>query len=303
MQTQLLSKLHKRADITVIEHAPMQNYTSFQIGGPADMLILPQTAEGLLYALQALHDTDLPLTVIGAGSNMLVGDKGIRGAVVRLSKPFSNITREGNDLIAESGVSLARLAATAAEEGLSGLEFASGIPGNLGGAVYMNAGAYGGEMKQVVVTTDYLEKDGTPGTLTGAEHRFSYRHSAFVENGHIILRSRMTLTPAYPAEIRKTMQELNARRKEKQPLNFPSAGSFFKRPEGHFAGALIEQANLKGLTVGGAQISEKHAGFIINRGGATAKDVCDLMELVKKLVYEHAGVTLEPEVRFLGDFS
>ncbi|MBR6729079.1 MAG: UDP-N-acetylmuramate dehydrogenase, partial [Clostridia bacterium] len=234
---------------------------------------------------------------------LLVADAGIRGAVVRLSPPFSQVTQEGNTLIAEAGISLAALAAAALKAGLSGLEFASGIPGTLGGALYMNAGAYGGEMKQVVTETDYMEKNGTLGTLKGEEHAFSYRKSAFINTGRVILRARLLLEPAAQESIRSTMLELNARRKEKQPLNFPSAGSFFKRPTGHFAGALIETAGLKGLTVGGARISEKHAGFMINTGGATAKDVCTLVEQVKRRVFEQFGVTLEPEVQFIGDFS
>ncbi|MBE7021927.1 MAG: UDP-N-acetylmuramate dehydrogenase [Ruminococcaceae bacterium] len=303
MQTQLISRLHERADIKVIEHAPMCDYTSLQIGGPADLLVLPQTAEGLDFSLKTLRHAGLPVFVVGAGSNLLVSDAGVRGAVVRLGAPFSRVTREENVLTAEAGVTLARLAATALEAGLSGLEFASGIPGTLGGAVYMNAGAYGGEMKQIVLETDFLESDGTPGTLRGEAHAFSYRKSAFIKTGRVILRSRLMLTPADPADIRRTMQELNARRREKQPLSFPSAGSFFKRPEGHFAGALIEEAGLKGLTVGGAQISEKHAGFLINLGGATSEDVCRLMKQVQKRVHEHSGVSLEPEVQFLGDFS
>ncbi len=302
MQTQLTLELHQRTDLTVIENAPMAPYTTFQIGGPADLLILPETAEAYAFALKALKKSDMPVTVIGAGSNLLVSDKGVRGAVLRAAKSFSAIKQEGNELVAEAGVSLARLAAFALSAGLSGLEFAGGIPGSLGGAIYMNAGAYGGEMKQVVVSTDYLTADGTAETATGEEHNFSYRKSVFTNKGCVILRSRLKLTPKEPSEISATMQDFNGRRRDKQPLNYPSAGSFFKRPEGHFAGALIEAAGLKGLSVGGAQVSEKHAGFVINTGGATAQDVCDLMELVKQRVYDNAGVMLEPEVQFLGEF-
>jgi len=303
MHTQLLAQLNKRADITVIENAPMAAYTTFQIGGPADIMIVPESAEGFAYALQTLHKSDIPTTVIGAGSNLLVADAGIRGAVVCPAKKLTNISVSDNTITAEAGISLARLAATALSAGLSGLEFAGGIPGSLGGAVFMNAGAYGGEMKQVVVSTEYLETDGTIGTVSGDDHAFSYRTSIFAKTGRIVLRSRMNLVPKDANEIRKTMQDFNQRRRDKQPLQYPSAGSFFKRPEGHFAGALIEQTGLKGLTVGGAQVSEKHAGFVINIGGATARDVCKLMELVKQKVYENTGVMLEPEVRFLGDFS
>lgn len=302
MQTQLILELQKRADLTVIENAPMAPYTTFQIGGPADLLILPETAEAFAFALKTLKQSGMPVTVIGAGSNLLVSDKGVRGAVLRAAKSFSAIKQEGSELVAEAGVSLARLAAFSLSAGLSGLEFAGGIPGSLGGALYMNAGAYGGEMKQVVVSTDYLTADGKAETVTGEEHNFSYRKSVFTNKGCVILRSRLKLTPKDPSEISSAMQDFNSRRRDKQPLNFPSAGSFFKRPEGHFAGALIESAGLKGLSVGGAQISEKHAGFVINTGGATAQDVCDLMELVKQKVFENSGVTLEPEVQFLGEF-
>lgn len=299
----LIAKLNTQKDITIRENAPMCEYTSFHIGGPADLLIEPASKEALISCCQILNEAGITPLVIGAGSNLLVSDSGIRGVVIHMAKPMSRITIEGEYITAEAGVSLAKLAAEALSASLSGLEFASGIPGSLGGAVFMNAGAYGGEMKDVVIETEYLTKDGTVETITGDAHNFSYRKSFFSETGSIVLSSRMKLTPGNPEEIRALMLELNTRRKDKQPLNFPSAGSFFKRPEGHFAGKLIEDAGLKGKSFGGAQISEKHAGFVINTGGATAKDVCELMDFVKKAVYEKYGVTLEPEVRMLGDFS
>lgn len=299
----LIAKLNTQKDITIRENAPMCEYTSFHIGGPADLLIEPATKEALVSCCQILAEEEVKPLVIGAGSNLLVSDSGIRGVVIHMAKPMSRITVEGECITAEAGVSLAKLAAEALSASLSGLEFASGIPGSLGGAVFMNAGAYGGEMKDVVVETEYLTKDGKVKVVTGDAHNFSYRKSFFSETGSIVLSSRMKLTPGNPEEIRALMLELNTRRKDKQPLNFPSAGSFFKRPEGHFAGKLIEDAGLKGKSFGGAQISEKHAGFVINTGGATAKNVCELMDFVKKAVYEKYGVTLEPEVRMLGDFS
>lgn len=298
----MLSKLKVRTDINITEHAIMAPYTSFQIGGPADFLIEPETKEAFIEAYRELKGAGLPITVIGAGSNLLVSDKGIRGAVIRLAKPFSKVERQGEMLIAEAGISLAKLASVALSAGLSGLEFASGIPGSLGGAVFMNAGAYGGEMKDVVMETEYLSVDGSIKTVCGEEHLFDYRKSVFSLEGGIVLEAKLQLFSAEPETIRATMQDLNGRRRDKQPLNFPSAGSFFKRPAGHFAGKLVEDAGLKGTTIGGAQISEKHAGFMINIGGATAEDVCKLMDYVKTKVFEQFGVTLEPEVRMLGEF-
>ncbi len=298
----MLSVLKERKDINITENAVMAPYTTFQIGGPADVLIEPATKEAFIEAYKILKESGVPVTVIGAGSNLLISDKGIRGAVIRLTKPFSKVEQDGNVLTAETGVSLAKLAAKALSSGLSGLEFASGIPGSLGGAVFMNAGAYGGEMKDVVVETEYLAAGGSVKTVCGEAHQFDYRKSIFSLEGGIVLASKLQLTPGNPETIRATMQELNGRRRDKQPLNYPSAGSFFKRPVGHFAGKLVEDAGLKGTTFGGAQISEKHAGFVINLGGATAEDVCKLMDYVKTKVFEQFGVTLEPEVRMLGEF-
>ena len=302
MLKQVLEALQNTPHVTYREQASMKDYTSFQIGGPADLFIQPETIESLVFCRNLLQQNEIPFHIIGAGSNLLVGDKGIRGAVIRLTKPFSTITQDGNSLTADAGVSLARLAAFALEAGLSGLEFASGIPGTLGGAVYMNAGAYGGEMKDVVTETLYADAAGNLLSLKKDAHEFGYRKSFFSTQDAVILRSTVVLTPGDPQQIRATMQDLNNRRREKQPLIYPSAGSTFKRPEGHFAGQLIEEAGLKGLSVGGACVSEKHAGFVVNTGGATAEDVRTLMQHVIQAVYEKFGVTLEPEVRFLGEF-
>ncbi len=299
----LIAKLKTQNDITLRKDAPMCEYTSFQIGGPADLLVQPETTQALVNCCRIFKEEGIRPQIIGSGSNLLVSDRGIRGVVLRLAKPFSKVEIKGCEIIAEAGISLAPLAVKAQNAGLSGLEFASGIPGTLGGAIFMNAGAYGGEMKQIVMETEFLDEDGTIKTLSGDDHAFGYRKSAFSGTNRIILRSRLRLTPGDPEVIRETMRDLNSRRKEKQPLSFPSAGSFFKRPEGYFAGKLVEDAGLKGASIGGAQISEKHAGFMINTGGATAKDVCDLMTFVQKTVQEKFGIALEPEVRFMGDFS
>lgn len=301
--TALSAALLQHGDINVIQNAPMRDYTSFQIGGTADLLLMPQTKEALLFCCRTVREHGVPLCLIGAGSNLLVGDGGIRGAVIRLAAPFSRVTQNDTVLTAEAGISLARLSALAAGAGLSGLAFASGIPGTLGGAVFMNVGAYGGEMKDVVTETDYLDvQDGMVHTLRGAAHAFGYRRSVFSGTEYVILESRLTLTPDDPEAIRSAMRELNAKRREKQPLAQPSAGSTFKRPEGYFAAKLIEDAGLKGKSVGGAQVSPKHAGFVVNTGNATAADVRRLMTLVQNEVFAAFGVRLEPEVRFVGEF-
>lgn len=300
----LIAALQQRIDVTIKENEPMCNHTSFQIGGAADLMLLPQTKEALVACCRAVHDAGFPLYIVGAGSNILVGDGGIRGVVVRLAAPLNQISQSGSVLAAEAGVSLARLAAYALSAELTGLEFASGIPGTLGGAVFMNAGAYGGEMKDVVTETDYLDlSDGSIRTITGAAHEFGYRHSVFAEKEAVILESRLSLQRGDAETIRAAMQDFNARRREKQPLTYPSAGSTFKRPEGYFAAKLIEDAGLKGVTVGGAQISPKHAGFVVNTGHATAVDVQKLIAHVQNKVMHTFGVALEPEVRFLGEFD
>ena len=281
---------------------PMSRHTTFQIGGPAALMALPKTVDEVKTALKAAHTFEQLPFFLGKGSNLLVSDHGTDRFVIKLSGCLAGgDVREVNRELADwGGHSLAGLSAAALDRGLSGLEFAQGIPGSVGGGVSMNAGAYGGELSQVVSSVTALEPDGTEREFPAAECGFGYRKSVFAEKQLLILNVRFKLEQADRREIKAKMDDFAARRREKQPLEYPSAGSTFKRPEGHFAGALIEQCGLKGLTVGRAQVSEKHAGFLINQGGATCKDILDLMSQVRKRVFQETGVTLEPEVRFLG---
>lgn len=279
---------------------PMSRRTTFRVGGPADVLFLPESAGQVVRALDAARAAGVPAVVIGNGSNLLVRDKGIRGLVVALGEGFSEVRIDGETVEAQAGVSLAKLAAAAQSAGLSGLEFASGIPGSLGGGCAMNAGAYGGQLSDVLVDAQVL-MDGEIRTLSNAEMQMGYRTTRPLREGGIVLSARFALKRDDPGAILARMKELNARRRDKQPLNFPSAGSTFKRPEGYFAGALIEGAGLKGRSVGGAQVSEKHAGFIINTGGATAADILALIGVVQDEVQARSGVRLETEVRILGE--
>ena len=280
---------------------PLKDHTSFKIGGTADLFVCPNNLMELMNTLGILKENNMPYFLLGAGSNLLISDKGVRGAVIKLGDGFDYAHAKNDYILAGAGVSLAKLSAEAKNAELTGLEFASGIPGTLGGAIYMNAGAYGGEMKDVISEVSYIDADGVVKTIAGDECDFGYRKSMFSGGGKIIISAKLTLNKGNKDEIIATMRELNARRKEKQPLEYPSAGSTFKRPEGHFAGALIEEAGLKGASVGGAQVSEKHAGFVINTGDATAKDVCDLIAHVQKVVKENSGVDLEPEVKIIGE--
>lgn len=280
---------------------PMKNHTSFKIGGPADFLIEAERVEEVPRILAILKQYNIPCIIMGNGSNMLVGDGGIRGAVLKISGPTSACTVEGNIIRAEAGILMSRLSAVALKSELSGLEFASGIPGTLGGGIYMNAGAYGGELKQVVKSVTYVDEAGEIRTAQGDELDFGYRHSMFTNRQCVILSAEMELVPGQYEDIRLQIAEYTKRRTEKQPLAMPSAGSVFKRPEGHFAGALIEEAGLKCYTIGGAMVSEKHAGFIVNKGDATAKDVLDLIAFIQKTVEEKFSVHLEPEIRLIGE--
>ena len=277
----------------------MKNHTSFKIGGKADFFVIPKTFEELKAVICELNRLEMPYFVIGKGSNLLVSDNGIEGAVISLSE-FNKIEIENNTITAGAGVSLARLCTFARDNSLSGLEFAYGIPGSLGGALYMNAGAYGGEMSQVVASATVLTSDGELQEIDSKDMELGYRTSVFKTSGAIILSAKFTLQTKNMDEITAQMEELLGRRVDKQPLEYPSAGSTFKRPVGHFAGALIEQNNLKGVSVGGAMVSEKHAGFVINYDNATANDVLALMQKVKSVVLEKDGVELEPEVIFVG---
>lgn len=262
----------------------MKNYTSFKVGGPAELFLSPEDAGQTAKLVRFCEKEEIPVFVLGKGSNLLVSDRGIKGAVIYTGKQCGISLVDENTVRAQSGASLAQLCTFALENSLSGLEFAYGIPGTVGGAVFMNAGAYGGEMKDVLLNSEYVSTDGTSGELDNEAMELSYRHSAYENSNLVITAASVRLAPADRNEIKSTMNDILARRKEKQPLEYPSAGSTFKRPEGNFAGALIEQCGLKGVSVGGAQVSEKHAGFIINRGGATAADILSLIKHVQARV-------------------
>lgn len=279
---------------------PMDRYTTFRIGGPADVMFFPETPQEILVAQALATESGVPVTVIGCGSNLLVSDAGIRGLVIALGKPFSRIEVRGNAIFAQAGARLSAVANAALAHGLTGLEFASGIPGSVGGGAYMNAGAYGGQLSDVLTEVELL-RDGMAVRVPASEMDFGYRHSAAMESGALITGATFALQPGDAEEIRARMDDLNGRRRDKQPLEYPSAGSTFKRPEGYFAGALIEQAGLKGCRIGGAMVSEKHAGFIVNAGNATAQDVFELIMRVQHTVLDRSGVWLEPEVRLIGE--
>ena len=290
----------RRPELELREHEPMSRHTTFRIGGPARLMALPRDRKEAAAAVRAAAELGIRPFFLGNGSNLLVADGGYEGFIVKLTG--LDQTRVVNRrLRAESGISLARLAMAAWGCGLTGLEFAHGIPGTLGGGVAMNAGAYGGEMSQVLTAVTFLDEAGQVITLPAQECALTYRHSLFTDHPErLILEAEFELAQGVPTLIKIRMDELAQKRRAKQPLDQPSAGSTFKRPEGHFAAALIEQCGLKGLSVGGAQVSEKHAGFVVNRGGATAEDVRRLMEQVRERVLRDTGVELEPEVKLLG---
>ncbi|QUA53359.1 UDP-N-acetylmuramate dehydrogenase [Aristaeella lactis] len=278
---------------------PMSAHTTLKLGGPADYMVFPRDGEEIAAMFREAAENSVPVTVIGHGSNLLVLDGGIRGLVICIGKNMRKITREGNILKAQAGAMLGSVALEAAEAGLTGLEFASGIPGTVGGGVTMNAGAYDGEMAQVVTEVRGIRPDGTAVCLSREEMDFSYRHSVVQEKDFIVTEVTFELQPGDPAAIRARMSELNAKRSEKQPLDLPSAGSTFKRPEGYYAAALIDQCGLKGYSIGGARVSEKHAGFLVNTG-TSSRDFLNLMKKVQAIVEERAGVRLEPEIRIVG---
>ena len=284
----------------ILIREPMRDHTTFRVGGPADVCFRPQNRDEARRAVTLARERGIPCLVAGNGSNLIVRDGGIRGLVILLGERFSEITVEGNTIRCEAGAKLSQLANAALEHGLTGLEFASGIPGSVGGGCAMNAGAYGGQLSDVLVRAEVL-RDGEFVTYSREEMEMGYRTTRPLREGSVVLAAEFALQEGDRDAIAETMRDLNARRRDKQPLNFPSAGSVFKRPEGYFAGALIEQADLKGETVGGAQVSEKHAGFIVNTGGATASDVLNLIRKVQDRVQEHAGVHLECEVRIVGE--
>lgn len=282
---------------------PMSRHTTFKIGGPADLLVEPSDTNQIKALIKLFKQLSIPYIIIGNGSNILVGDKGIRGAVIKLGNQFAKITADEITVTAYAGAKLSKIASVAYKNALTGMEFAAGIPGSFGGALYMNAGAYGGEMKQIVADVTYMDSNGESRTVSCDECLFGYRTSLFEkESGNTILCGTLRLSNGNAEEIKTHMDDLAQRRISKQPLNFPSAGSTFKRPEGAFAGKLIQDAGLMGERIGGAEVSQKHAGFIINRGGATAADVRALIALVQERVKECFGYELMPEVRFVGEF-
>lgn len=284
------------------ENESMSEHTTFRIGGPADLFVVPTTVEGLAAVVSACNKEGVYCFILGNGSNVLVSDKGIRGVVVSTAACLNNIELIGAyEIKCGAGVKLSRLSDLACENSLTGAEFAWGIPGTVGGAVYMNAGAYDGEMKDILVSCEYLTPDGELHTMLADEMDLSYRHSAFSENGYVIVSATVRLKAGDKGEIRAKMDDFMHRRKSKQPLEFPSAGSTFKRPVGGFAAALIDECGLKGYSVGGAQVSEKHAGFVINKGGATCFDVMRLVEHIKKEVFLNKSIKLECEIRVIGE--
>ena len=280
----------------------MSRHTTFRIGGPADYFVTPSKEEEIEAVIHVCRQYNVPFYIMGNGSNLLVGDKGYRGAVIQIFKKMYSIEVKENQICAQAGALLSKIAAKALKAGLTGFEFASGIPGTLGGALVMNAGAYGGEMKQVLKSARVLDIQGNIFTLSAEQMEFGYRTSIFAKKGYIVLNAVIELQSGDKEAIREKMEELRERRVTKQPLEYGSAGSTFKRPEGYFAGKLIEDAGLRGFRIGDAQVSEKHCGFVINRGNATAAEVIELMEQVVSRVEKNSGVHLEPEVKRIGEF-
>lgn len=280
----------------------MKKHTTFRIGGPADFYVLPHSKDEIGRVVQVCKNAEEPFYVLGNGSNLLVGDKGYRGVIIQIFKNYSDIIIEGTQITAKSGALLSKVAKKALDAGLTGFEFASGIPGTIGGAVVMNAGAYGGEMKDVILSATVMTPEGSIQKLSNQELQLGYRTSLVARQNDIVLEVRLGLKKGNSDEIRNLMEELKNKRVTKQPLEYPSAGSTFKRPEGYFAGKLIMDAGMRGFSVGDAQVSEKHCGFVINKGDASARDIVALMEEVTGRVKEQFGVTLEPEVKRLGEF-
>lgn len=286
----------------VLQKEPMSRHTTFRVGGAADYFVSVKTEEEIWKVLTLCKEEGIPFFVLGNGSNLLVGDGGYRGVIVQICKEMNAITVDGDRLRVQAGALLSKIGNVALDAGLTGFEFGAGIPGTLGGAVYMNAGAYGGEMKDVIESVTVLNPQGKRMVLRKEELELGYRTSKVAKEGYVVLEAVLKLQPGDPEEIREKMAQLREQRVTKQPLEFPSAGSTFKRPTGYFAGKLIQDAGLAGLTVGGAQVSEKHCGFVINRGGATAAEIMELVRQVQQKVKETFGVELELEVRRLGEF-
>ena len=286
----------------ILENESMAKHISFRVGGCADYFVSCTDRKELSSLLSFLTEEGVPHMLIGNGSNLLFRDSGYRGVIIHLEGEFQDCEVQGDTVIAGSGKLLSSVSSLAAKSGLAGMEFASGIPGSIGGAIYMNAGAYGGEMKDIVTRVWLMSPDGKEETVrTGAEMKFAYRNSCLQRTGEIVTKVELKLQPEDAEAIQARIAELTEKRVQKQPVNFPSAGSTFKRPAEGYAAALIQESGLKGVSVGGAEVSEKHSGFIINKGGATATDVLQLMDLVEKKVYEDSGIHLEPEVRIIGE--
>lgn len=279
------------------EGEPLSAYTTFRIGGPAELMLFPQNEQTLQDLLVFCTESGTVPFLLGKGSNLLISDNGLAGVTICTERMQRHELLSPTEIVCEAGLSLSKLCLFAQANGLSGLEFAYGIPGSVGGAVFMNAGAYGGEMRDVLSTVTSVDKEGHLHVHTADDLQLGYRTSVFQQNGETVLSAVVRLTSADPDTIRAKMDEILQRRKDKQPLNLPSAGSVFKRPEGYYAGALIEQCGLKGYSIGGAQVSEKHAGFIVNCGGASALDVVRLIAYIRQTVQQQTGVTLEPEIR------
>ncbi|MBO4902933.1 MAG: UDP-N-acetylmuramate dehydrogenase [Lachnospiraceae bacterium] len=286
----------------ILHNEPMCLHTTFRVGGPADTVLVPEREEEAVALLRLFSDSGEPFFLLGNGSNLLVSDRGYRGTVILIDHNLSGIEKEGDRLIVQAGTLLSKAAAFALQEGLAGMEFASGIPGTLGGGVTMNAGAYGGEMKDIVESVRLFDcENGKIQTVVNTDMHFAYRHSLVKEGKYVVLSAVLKLHPDEPSAIRARMDELKEKRVSKQPLEYPSAGSTFKRPEGYFAGKLIEDAGLRGFSIGDAMVSEKHAGFVINKGNATAEEIIRLIRHIREEVHAMSGVWLEPEVCMLGE--
>ena len=287
----------------VLFEEPMKSHTTFRIGGPAEVFIMPKSVKQVQMAVKICQEEQIPYFILGNGSNLLVSDRGYRGVIIQMDRNMGEIQVEGTEIQAAAGALLSSIAVAARRESLTGFEFAGGIPGTLGGAVVMNAGAYGGEIKDVLKEVTVMDGDGKIFTLPASELEMGYRTSIIKTAGYLVLSARITLSRGKEEDIKARTRELSEMRTQKQPLDYPSAGSTFKRPEGYFAGKLIMDSGLRGYSVGGAMVSEKHCGFVINKGNGTAEDVVSLMKHVTEVVQEKYGVTLEPEVKFLGEFD
>ena len=286
----------------VLTDEAMSRHTTFRIGGPADIFTIPSNERELQEILKACREENEEFFILGNGSNLLVGDRGIRGVVIQIYKGMNSIRVEGNRIYAEAGALLSGIAAAAKNASLTGFEFAAGIPGTLGGAVVMNAGAYGGELKDILIEASVLDREGNRRVIPVSELGMGYRTSVIPGSGYLVTGGVIALQSGNPEKIRETMKELAGKRMDKQPLEYPSAGSTFKRPEGYFAGKLIMDAGLRGYQSGGARVSDKHCGFVINTGSATARDVLNIIKDIQEKVFRESGVMLEPEIKMVGEF-